>query len=75
MTTDSDEGGFQPFANSTNTHHIMTSQSQVGKLSLTHLFGMGRTADKAQPRIGKTIMLLQIVGDKQVLVRDDAFDS
>ena len=54
---------------------VGAGKGHVSESSVAHLLGMSRTADAAQLFFGKAIMLLQIIGNKQILVRDDAFDG
>ena len=70
-----DEGRLQLLTYDAGVANVGTGKSHVGQSSMTHLFGMRRTADAAQLRIRQTIVLFQIIRDKQIVLGYDALDG
>ena len=55
--------------------NVFTSDSQIGKTLQGYFFCVARTCNDGYILFGNTVYLMKIIGNNQVLVRDDTLDS
>ena len=55
--------------------NVFTSDSKVRKTLQGYFLCMARTGDDGYILFGNTVYLVKIIGNNQVLVRDNTFDS